>query len=119
MALLLLQRSPYGFPIPALLIGFEGWNRDASIRIVLKRLTGFSMTRNLLFGNLQLEFVDNSWVPVQVFAGDGLNSLPGVQLHQGVDNRVPNRLSMSRLDSGFSHLHDFYPSMPVFNCSCH
>jgi len=23
------------------------------------------------------------------FAGDGLNSSPGVQLHQGVDNRVP------------------------------
>jgi len=27
-----------------------------------------------------------------VFAGDGSNSLPGVHLHQGVDDRVPIRV---------------------------
>jgi hypothetical protein len=46
-----------------------------------------SMTSNLLFGLLQPSpFL--GWRPVHVFAEDGLNSLPGVQLQQGADNHV-------------------------------
>src|SRR5690242_21933867 len=58
--------------------------------ILLNGSTTLSMTSNLLFGNLQHGIEESSWVPVHVCAGDGLNSSPGVQLHQGVDNRVPD-----------------------------
>jgi hypothetical protein len=41
-----------------------------------------------------------------VFAGDGLNSSPGVQLQQGVDSRVPIDVGRYGLDSVFILSHD-------------
>src|SRR5436309_9985085 len=48
----------------------------------------------------------SGWVPVHVFAGDGLNSSPGVQLQQGVDSRVPIDVGRYGLDSLFILRHD-------------
>src|SRR5262245_30204057 len=50
-----------------------------------------------------------------VFAGDGLNSSPGVQLHQGVDNHVPVFLSVDAVSIVFclQHDSDFRPSIPI------
>src|SRR5438128_7069287 len=48
----------------------------------------------------------SGWVPVHVFAGDGLNSSPGVQLQQGVDSRVPIDVGRYGPDSVFILRHD-------------
>jgi len=50
-----------------------------------------------------------------VFAGDGLNSSPGVQLHQGVDNHVPIPVGRCGLDLVFclQHDSDFKLSIPI------
>src|SRR5215470_15897611 len=50
-----------------------------------------------------------------VFAGDGLNSSPGVQLLQGVDNHVPIADGRRGLDLVFclQHDSDFRPCIPI------
>jgi len=58
-----------------------------------------STTGNLLFGNLQHEYSVAGY-QFMLFAGDGLNSYPGVQLQQGVANRVPNDVGRYGLDFG-------------------
>ena len=73
------------FPNPALLIGQD--SGCVQWRIVLIERSPLSTTSNLLFGNLQQ--YGFSWVPVQGFAGAGLNSSAGDLLHQGEDGQRP------------------------------
>lgn len=77
----------------------EGADRNAFIS---NRADGghlyLSTTSNLLFGNLQRHLMTAAGYQFMVFAEDGLNSFPGVQLHQGDDNRVPHRVARYGLD---------------------
>src|SRR5213592_4832056 len=62
----------------------------------------------------------SGWVPVHVFAGDGLNSSPGVQLQQGVDSRVPIDVGRYGPDSVFILRHDpiTLNPFPLPLCAC-
>lgn len=87
------------FPNLALLIELEGQIRNASISNRADRRNRLSTTSNLLFGNLPAHLdqqpLGNQFM---IFARDGLNSFPGVPLHQGVDNRVPVPVARYGLD---------------------
>ena len=75
VAIRLPQRSPYcsgmGPSPEPLRAPFRIFRSQTTCRT---RATNPSTTSNLLFGNLQHPYQVYSWVPVHVFAGDGLNS---------------------------------------------
>jgi hypothetical protein len=74
--------------------------RDLSIvSLVGSRRNTFSTTSNLLFDQLQpIVTMKAAGDQFMVFAWDGSNSSTGVQLQQGVDDRVPIRVSRYGLD---------------------